>query len=270
MAGYETLATSLQDGVFTLCLNRPQRLNAFTRAMHAELGTALDEAEGSGARALILTGAGRAFCSGQDLTERAGVIDLDAPSPDLARGLVERFNPLILRMRALPFPTVAAVNGVAAGAGVGFALACDLVLAARSASFLMAFARIGLVPDAGGSFFALQSLGRARATAMMLLAEPLPAEAAEAQGLIWRTVDDAALPDEARAIAMRLAAGPTESYRQIRRLVDAGAGNDLAAQLAHEAMAQGVCGRTRDYREGVAAFLEKRTPVFSGGAFTGR
>lgn len=262
--GFETIATSHEAGLFRLTLNRPDRLNAFTLAMHAELQAALDQAEAEGARALLLTGAGRAFCSGQDLAERRGVTDPATPPPDLEAGLKARFNPLIARMRALPFPTVAAVNGVAAGAGVGFALACDIVLAGESASFLMAFARIGLAPDAGGSFFALRAAGRARATAMMMLAEPITAAQAADWGLVWRAVPDEALAPQAEALARRLADGPTESFRQIRRLVDGAAGSDLAAQLDREAASQGICGRSADYREGVAAFLEKRPARFTG------
>lgn len=258
-------ATSQGGGLFRLTLNRPDRLNAFTLTMHAELQAALDQAEAEGARALLLTGAGRAFCSGQDLSERRGVADPSTPAPDLEAGLKARFNPLIARMRALPFPTVAAVNGIAAGAGVGFALACDIVIAAESAAFLMAFARIGLAPDAGSSFFIPRLVGRARATAMMLLAEPIPSAQAAEWGLIWRAVPDEALAAEAEAIALRLAAGPTRSFRAIRALVDGAAGSDLAAQLDREAEAQGACGRSADYREGVAAFLEKRPARFTGG-----
>ncbi len=262
---FTTLATSFQDGIFRLTLDRPERLNAFTIAMHTELRIALDQAVAGGARVLVLGGAGRGFCAGQDLGERRAVADPSTPPPDLAEGLRTRFNPLITAMRALPFPTITAVNGVAAGAGVGLALACDIVLAARSASFLLAFARIGLAPDAGCSFFIPRLVGRARAAAMMLLAEPLPAETAAAWGLIHRAVDDAALAAETDRIAARLAAGPTESYREIRRLLDEGAGAGLAAQLEHEAEAQGRLGRSTDYREGVAAFLEKRPPAFTGG-----
>lgn len=261
---FTTISTSLTDGIFRLTLNRPDRLNAFTIPMHAELRVALDQAVAQGARALVLTGAGRGFCAGQDLNERKTIVDPAGPAPDLSEGLRTRFNPLIAAMRALPFPTIASVNGVAAGAGVGFALSCDLVLAARSASFLLAFARIGLAPDAGSSFFLLQALGRARATEMMMLADPLPAPQAEAWGLIHRAVDDDALPAETDALAQRLAAGPTGSYREIRRLVDAGAGSTLAEQMEHEAESQGRLGRSSDYREGVGAFLQKRKAAFTG------
>ncbi len=262
--GFETITTAWRGQVFTLTLNRPDRLNAFVLPMHAELRAALAEAEAGGARAMILTGAGRGFCAGQDLNERKQVADPATPAPDLGQGLRLRFNPLILAMRALPFPTIAAVNGVAAGAGASFALSCDLVLAARSASFLQAFARIGLAPDAGSSFFIPRAIGRARAAAMMLLAEQISAEQAEAWGLIWRCVDDAALLPEAEALADRLASGPTGSYREIRKLLDAGATTDLAGQLALEADAQAACGRSTDYREGVAAFLQKRPAAFTG------
>lgn len=261
---FRTLITSLDAGIFRLTLNRPDRLNAFTQEMHEELGAALGQAVAGGARALILTGQGRGFCAGQDLNERRQVADPAAAPPDLADGLRRRFNPLILAMRALPFPTIAAVNGVAAGAGAGLALSCDLVLAARSASFLLAFARIGLAPDAGCSFFIPHLVGRQRAAAMMLLAEPVPAGQAADWGLIHQCVDDAALPEEATALASRLANGPTASYREIRRLLDAAASGDLAAQLEREADAQGRLGRSADYREGVSAFLHKRPPAFTG------
>lgn len=261
---YATLTTALEGGVFTLTLNRPERLNAFTQAMHAELAAALGEAVARGSRALLLTGAGRGFCAGQDLDERRELADPATPAPDLADGLRRRLNPLILAMRALPFPTIAAVNGAAAGAGAAFALSCDLVLAARSASFLMAFARIGLGPDAGSSFFLAHLVGRARAAAMLLLAEPVPAAQAEAWGLIHRMVEDAQLLDEAGALARRLAAGPTASFRASRQLLDRAPATDLATQLEHEAAAQGSLGRGADYREGIAAFLHKRKPAFTG------
>jgi 2-(1,2-epoxy-1,2-dihydrophenyl)acetyl-CoA isomerase len=260
---YSTITTAVADGVFRLTLNRPERLNAFTQAMHADLAAAFDEAEAAGARALVLTGAGRGFCSGQDLEERKALADPASPAPDLAEGLRRRFNPLILRLRALPFPTVAAVNGVAAGAGCAFALACDIVIAGRSASFLQAFARIGLAPDAGSSFLIPRLVGRARAAAMMLLAEPIPGPQAEAWGLVWRCVEDDALLAEAQVVAARLAAGPAGSFRAIRALLDADL--PLAAQLDLEAEHQGRLGRGADYREGVRAFLEKRPARFTGG-----
>jgi 2-(1,2-epoxy-1,2-dihydrophenyl)acetyl-CoA isomerase len=261
---FTTITTAWRGQVFTLTLNRPERLNAFVLPMHAELRQALEEAAEGGARALILTGAGRGFCAGQDLNERKSVADPAAPAPDLGEGLRARFNPLILAMREAPFPTVAAVNGVAAGAGCAFALSCDIVLAGRSGSFLQAFARIGLAPDAGSSFFIPRAIGRARAAAMMMLAEQITAEQAAAWGLIHACVEDAELMGQANALADRLAAGPAGSYREIRRLLDAGATTDLAAQLELEAEAQAACGRSTDYREGVAAFLEKRAPRFTG------
>lgn len=260
---FASLTSTLQDGIFRLTLNRPHRLNALTVALHAELRAALDQAIGGAARVLVLTGAGRAFCAGQDLDERRGVIDPACPAPDLAEGLEARLNPLILALRALPFPTIAAVNGAAAGAGVGLALACDIVLAGRSASFRLAFARIGLAADAGCSFFLPRLVGQARAAAMLLLADPVTAEEAMAWGLIHRAVDDDALAGETDALAARLAAGPTDSYCEIRRLLDLGVACDLAGQLAHEAAAQGRLGKGADYREGVRAFLEKRPASFT-------
>lgn len=251
-----------RPGYRRITLNRPQRLNAFTTAMHEALAAAIAEAEAdAGCRALLLTGAGRAFSSGQDLNERltpAG--EVVVPGEALER----YYNPLVRKLRALPFPVVAAVNGIAAGAACNIALACDIVLAARSASFLQAFARLGLVPDAGGTWLLPRLVGQARARGLALLAEPLPAERAEAWGLIWKAVDDDALIPEAERLCAQLAAGPTFGLGLIKRALDAAEDNDLAAQLDLERRLQREAGSHPDYAEGVRAFLEKRRANFSG------
>jgi len=245
----------------TVTLNRPDKLNAFVGAMHGLLREAMTQAEGDDAvRALLLTGAGRGFCAGQDLAER----DMDDPNLDLGGGLEANYNPFIRRLRALPKPVVCAVNGVAAGAGANIALAGDLVLAARSASFIQAFSKIALVPDCGGTWWLPRLIGLQRAMGMALLAERVSAEDAERWGLVWKCVDDAKLMDEASALARSLAAGPTHTYGMIKKALYASSGNTLEQQLDLERDFQREVGRHGDYREGVAAFLEKRKPVFRG------
>ena len=253
----------IAEGVATVTLNRPSKLNAFTAAMHAELEHALDRIELDRAiRAVLLTGAGRAFCAGQDLTDRA-MAEGDLPL-DLGDTLERLYNPLVKRLYRLERPVVCAVNGVAAGAGVNLALACDIVLAARSATFIEAFCRLGLVPDAGGTFALPRLIGRARAMGMALLGEPVGAEQAEAWGLIWRCVDDADLMAEASALARHLATQPTRGLGLIKRAILASAHHTLDQQLEVERDLQREAGRTEDYHEGVAAFLEKRQPHFRG------
>jgi len=245
----------------TVTLNRPDKLNAFVGAMHGLLREAMTQAEGDDAvRALLLTGAGRGFCAGQDLAER----DMDDPNLDLGGGLEANYNPFIRRLRALPKPVVCAVNGVAAGAGANIALAGDLVLAARSASFIQAFSKIALVPDCGGTWWLPRLIGLQRAMGMALLAERVSAEDAERWGLVWKCVDDAKLMDEASALARSLAAGPTHTYGMIKKALYASSGNTLEQQLDLERDFQREVGRHGDYREGVAAFLEKRKPAFRG------
>ncbi|MDH4175422.1 MAG: 2-(1,2-epoxy-1,2-dihydrophenyl)acetyl-CoA isomerase PaaG [Betaproteobacteria bacterium] len=252
---------STADGVMTVTLNRPDKLNAFVGAMHGLLREAMTQAEGDDAvRALLLTGAGRGFCAGQDLAER----DMDDPNLDLGGGLEANYNPFIRRLRALPKPVVCAVNGVAAGAGANIALAGDLVLAARSASFIQAFSKIALVPDCGGTWWLPRLIGLQRAMGMALLAERVSAEDAERWGLVWKCVDDAKLMDEASALARSLAAGPTHTYGMIKKALYASSGNTLEQQLDLERDFQREVGRHGDYREGVAAFLEKRKPAFRG------
>jgi len=257
---YSTILFDGADGVAAITLNRPARLNALTNTMFRELLEALDRIEADDTlRAVLLTGTGRGFCAGADLAGDG--IDTDT---DLDDALVTLYNPTVLRLQRFPKPIVCAVNGVAAGAGCNLALACDIVLGARSAQFIEVFARIGLIPDAGGTWLLPRLVGRARALGLALLADGLPAETAAEWGLIWRMVEDEALMDEARALALRLASGPTRGYALTKTALAASFENGLEAQLALEAELQGVAGRTEDYAEGVNAFLEKRPAVFRG------
>jgi 2-(1,2-epoxy-1,2-dihydrophenyl)acetyl-CoA isomerase len=249
-------------GYRVVTLNRPQRLNAFTEAMHQALKRALDEAEGDpDCRALLITGAGRGFCAGQDLNDR---LSKAGETPVLGGALEAYYNPLVRKLRALPFPVVAAVNGVAAGAGANIALACDIVLAATSASFVQAFAKIGLVPDSGGTWFLPRLIGPARARALALTGEPLPAEKAEAWGLIWKAVADFELMSEAHKLCQHFAAAPTVGLALTKRLLDETWSSDLETQLDLEREAPREASLTPDYTEGMRAFIEKRPPVFSG------
>jgi len=249
-------------GYHVLTLNRPQRLNAFNESMHVALRRALEDAEGDdGCRALLLTGAGRGFCSGQDLSDR---LSKTGETTVLGGGLEAYYNPLVRKLRALPLPVVAAVNGVAAGAGANIALACDIVLAARSASFVQAFAKLGLVPDCGGTWLLPRLVGPARARGLALLAEPLSAEKAEAWGLIWKMVEDDALLAHAHALCAHFAAAPTIGLALTKRALEEFWGNDLDTQLDLEREAQREASLTPDYTEGMRAFMEKRPPVFTG------
>ena len=251
-----------REGYRILTLNRPQRLNAFTIPMHRELAAAIADAEADqSCRALLITGTGRAFSTGQDLNERVTESgDVVVPG----EALQQYYNPLVLKLRALPFPVVAAVNGVAAGASCNIALACDIVLAARSASFLQPFARLGLVPDAGGTWLLPRLIGQARARGLAMLAEPLSAEKAEEWGLIWKVVDDDALMSEAEKLCAHFATAPTYGLSLVKRAFDAAEDNGLAAQLDLERTLQRQAGSHPDYAEGVKAFLGKRKPVFTG------
>lgn len=249
-------------GYRAITLNRPQRLNAFTESMLAVLREALAEAEADAdCRALLITGAGRGFCAGQDLNDR---LSQSGETPVLGAALEAYYNPLIRTLRALPFPVVAAVNGVAAGAGCNVALACDIVVAARSASFIQSFARIGLVPDSGGTWILPRLVGPARARALALTAEPLPAETADAWGLIWKALDDGVLMEEAHKLCARFAAAPTASLALIKRALDEAWANDLNSQLQLERELQREASLHPDYTEGVRAFMEKRPPRFGG------
>lgn len=258
----ETIRFSMDAGVARLTLHRPERLNAFTVQMHAEVAAALDAVEASPPRVLLLTGAGRGFCAGQDLADRA-VAPGGAPV-DLGESVELRYAPLIRRLVALPLPVVCAVNGVAAGAGASIALACDIVLATRSAKFVQSFAGIGLVPDSGGSWHLPRLVGQARAMGLALLGDPLPAETAADWGLIWRCIDDDAFPAEVDALVARLAVAPTRGLAETKSLIREGWGRTLEAQLDAERDAMRELGRSSDYAEGVAAFTAKRKPLFSG------
>jgi 2-(1,2-epoxy-1,2-dihydrophenyl)acetyl-CoA isomerase len=261
----DALVLVAQHGaVRTLTLNRPQALNAFTQAMHEELRAALDAAAGEHeVRCLVVTGAGRGFCAGQDLADPMVAPRQDGDPADIGDAIERYYKPLALRIRSMPVPVIAAVNGVAAGAGANLALGCDLVVAARSASFIQAFSKIGLVPDCGGSWLLPRLVGRAQALGLALLGDKLPAEEARALGLIWKCVDDATLGDEVQALAARLAAMPTAALAATREAIDASQQLSYAEALDHEGAWQRRLGRAHDYQEGVAAFLARRAPTFS-------
>lgn len=246
-----------------ITLNRPDRLNSFNAAMHRALAAALDAACDPACRAVLLTGAGRGFCAGQDL---ADVAVTDGAAPDLGVTIDEFYNPLVRRIRALDKPVVCAVNGTAAGAGANIALACDIVLAARSAKLIQSFAKIGLVPDSGGTWLLPRLIGDARAKVLAMLAEPIGAETAADWGLIWRAVDDDQLRGEAEKLTAHLATQPTQGLALIKQALAAAATNTLDAQLDLERDLQRKAGRTPDYAEGVDAFIAKRAPNFTGRA----
>ena len=263
MTASETVIAALEDGVLRLTLNRPDKLNSFNEEMHLALRAQIQRAhDDAGVRAVLLTGAGRGFCAGQDLGDRDP--RKGGPAPDLGHTLETFYNPTLRLIRSLEKPVVCAVNGVAAGAGANIAFACDIVLAAKSAKFIQAFAKIGLIPDAGGSWSLARILGEPRAKALALTAEPLPAEKAADWGLIWKAVDDADLMAEATALAASLAAGPTLGLGLTKRLIQAAATNSLDEQLDMERDLQQIAGRSADYAEGVTAFLEKRKAEFKG------
>jgi len=258
-----SILISLEAGVLGVTLNRPDKLNALNPEMHKLLRGALERArDDAGVRAVLLTGAGRGFCAGQDLGERNVAAD-DSPI-DLSVSLGSLYNPLVRRIRELPKPIVCAVNGVAAGSGANIALACDIVLAARSASFIQSFAKLGLVPDSGGTWILPRLVGRARAMGLALLGEKLSAEDAERWGLIWKALDDDRLADEAGALAKALASGPTKGYGLVKKALNASPGNSLDAQLDLERDLQREAGFSEDYREAVSAFIQKRKPAYKG------
>jgi len=260
---YETIRVTQAEHVATITLARPERLNALTAAMHADLRAALDQlATDETVRVVVLTGQGRAFSSGQDLTEdlprdAEGKIDL---GPPLARD----YNPLILRLADYPKLIIAALNGPAVGASANIALACDIVIAAKSAFIQQAFAKIALIPDAGGTWILPRLVGAKRALALMLTADPVPAEEAQRMGLVYRVFEDGVFTTEAAAFAASLASGPAMAQRMMKQAVRESLANDLQTQLDLEARLQGECGRSDDFAEGVAAFREKRKPEFKG------
>jgi 2-(1,2-epoxy-1,2-dihydrophenyl)acetyl-CoA isomerase len=261
--GYENILFSSEGGIARLTLNRPEQLNSFNDAMHAEVRDALARVKADMAlRVLLLTGAGRGFCAGQDLGDRA--VAPGAEPVDLGASIERNYRPLVLALRRLPLPVVCAVNGVAAGAGANIALACDIVVAARSASFIQAFSKIGLVPDSGGTYFLPRLVGTARAIGLSMLGERLIAEQAAEWGLIWQCVDDAELYQIVEKLLRTLAGAPTAGLAATKRALYASAGNTLETQLDLERDLQRELGRSADYREGVAAFTAKRAPRFAG------
>ncbi len=260
---FNNIKFEIREGVATLTLNRPKSLNSFTSDMHAEVRTAMQQViEDAQVRCLVITGAGRGFCAGQDLGDRAQ--SNEDGSPDVGASVVKNYNPLIRSIMHLPKPVICAVNGVAAGAGASIALACDIVLAARSASFIQAFCKIGLIPDSGGSWNLPRAVGLARAKGLALLGDRLPAETAEQWGLIWKCVDDEDLQTEAQKLAGHFAGQPTRALGRIKKLLHDSSSNTLEEQLVLEAEAMQELGQSDDYREGVAAFLEKRPADFKG------
>lgn len=259
---YTTIKLERADGLATLMLNAPDRLNAVSRKMIGELKTCWEElAADESVRCVLLTGAGRGFCAGADLADP----DREASATaDSGSALDKYFNPVIRQMRSMPKPVVAAVNGVAAGVGMSFAMAADIAIAAKSASFLQAFARIGLLPDGGSTWFLPRVVGDARARALAMLAPQIPAEKARDWGMIWDVVEDADLMPTAIAMARKLADGPTMALGRIKAAMNAAAGNDLSAQLDVERDYQRDLGKSEDFKEGVAAFLAKRPAKFKG------
>jgi 2-(1,2-epoxy-1,2-dihydrophenyl)acetyl-CoA isomerase len=260
--GEQLVLHERRDGYAILTLNRPDRLNSFNVEQHEQLRTALEACVADrDCRTVVLTGAGRGFCAGQDLSERSSML---GERPDLSKTLAAHYAPLVRLLRSMEMPVICAVNGVAAGAGANIALACDIVLAAKSAKFIQAFSKIGLIPDAGGTYWLTRHLGEARAKALALTAYPLSAEQAADWGLIWRAVDDDELMAEVTALAESLAKGPTRGYALTKKAIQAASTNSLDQQLEVEQELQREAGFTDDYREGVSAFLQKRQPHFTG------
>lgn len=255
---YQDISVTRQDGYTVISMNRPDVMNALNTQMRAELLHAFKEAAHT-SRAIVLTGEGRAFCSGQDLGDRATVANTD-----MERTLRDEYVPLLRAIFDCPVPTISAVNGAAAGAGANLALAADVVIAAESAVFLQAFTRIGLIPDAGGTYWLPRQVGFARAMGAALFAEPVTATQAADWGMIWEAIPDAQFDGHWRARAAKLASGPTVAYQNVKTALRESFGNSLEDQLLVEARLQGQCGKTRDFREGVLAFMEKRPAAFEG------
>jgi 2-(1,2-epoxy-1,2-dihydrophenyl)acetyl-CoA isomerase len=260
---YEHILFAQDAGIARLTFNRPDRLNSFNDAMHAEVRDALSRVRAdASARVLLMTGAGRGFCAGQDLSDRA-VSASDAPV-DLGASIERNYKPLVLALRSLPMPVICAVNGVAAGAGANLAFACDIVIAAKSASFIESFSKLGLIPDTGGTYFLPRLAGTARAIGMAMLGDKISAEQAAAWGLIWQCVDDAELPAAADKLAAHFAQAPTRGLARTKQAIYASGANSLEAQLDLERDLMRELGASDDYREGVAAFMAKRPPKFTG------
>jgi len=260
---YQSITFAVQDGIARLTLNRPDRLNSFTVAMHGEVRDALSRVTAEGGRVLVVTGAGRGFCAGQDLNDRA--VTPGSAGVDLGESIENYYKPLVLALRNLPMPVIAAVNGVAAGAGANIALACDLVIAARSASFIQSFSKLGLVPDSAGTWFLPRLVGNARALGLAFLGDKLSAEQAAQWGLIWRCVEDAEFGGVVETLAVQLAAAPTRGLARTKQAIYESWGRSLEEQLNQERDYQRELGRSEDYKEGVTAFMEKRAPKFTGG-----
>ena len=259
---YETILFAVNGGIARLTLNRPEKLNSFNTVMHGEVQDALAQLPATGARVLVLTGAGRGFCAGQDLNDRA--VAPGGQAPDLGESIDKGYKPLVLKLTGLPMPVIAAVNGVAAGAGANIALACDLVIAARSASFVQAFSKLGLVPDSGGTWCLPRLIGGARALGLTLLGDKLPAEQAAAWGMIWQCVEDGDLAATVDKLAMQFAAAPTRGLAATKAAIRGSWQLSLEQALDVERDWQRELGHSSDYAEGVAAFSEKRAPKFSG------
>lgn len=261
---FENITFDVADGIARLTLYRPDKLNSFTEDMHAELRIALDSIQcDHSVRVLVLTGAGRAFCAGQDLADRS-MQKVDGKMPDIGNVVERNYKQLVLRLQNLRVPTIAAVNGIAAGAGASVALACDLVIATKSASFLQAFSKIGLIPDTGGTWFLPQRVGMARAMGLALLAEKLPAEKAADWGLIWECAEDAVFAERINALAAQLSTAPTKALVRTRQAMHSAPGHTLEQQLSMEGSFMRELGWSPDYAEGVQAFMEKRGPNFRG------
>ena len=260
---FTTIEFKAADGVARLTLNRPDKLNSFNAQMHQEIRECLKTVErNADIRCLLISGAGRGFCAGQDLGDRD--VSPDAEMPDLGESIEKNYNPLVRRLKALEKPVICAVNGVAAGAGANIALACDIVLAARSASFIQSFSKLGLVPDSGGTWSLTHLLGHARAMALSMLGDRISAEQAAEWGMIWKCLDDDRLQSEAEELAQHLATQPTRGLGYIKRAIHAAATRSFEQQLDVERDLQRLAGRTDDYREGVKAFMDKRKPEFTG------
>jgi 2-(1,2-epoxy-1,2-dihydrophenyl)acetyl-CoA isomerase len=259
---YETILFEVRDGVARLTLNRPEKLNSFNTRMHTEIREALESVQNDGGlRVLLLTGAGRAFCAGQDLSDRAVA---PGEALDLGASIERYYSPLVRRLRSLPLPVVCAVNGVAAGAGANLAFACDLVIASKSASFIESFSKIGLIPDTGGTYFLPRLIGMARAMGMAILGDRIGAEEAAAWGLIWRCVEDAEFAPAVEELIARLVSGPTCAFARMKQAIYSSGNHTLDQQLDLERDSMRELGHSRDFREGVAAFLEKRPARFTG------